>query len=197
LVQLAANTLERNSGIRFTPEVYAALRRFFGERLRSALITEGFATRHVDAVLTLTDSPVAARARAKAIALVPDETCKVFKRIANILDQSREVGIKYPLFGLDERLFEAQVERDLWREWSARRHRIGVALDAGEYEVAFRELAELGPSVSAFLAEREKGGVMVLDRSREDVSGNRLALLENIRDPYAQIVDFRLLGGAS
>lgn len=166
---------------------------YFQTRLRALLIDEeGLAVQDVHAVVSQDAvrnvQLKELRARAREVGKVPEEARAVFKRIANILDDAETKG-HHPPAEVDEAAFVADTERNLWKKYTE----LDFAAVAGsdDYAGSFAKLRELGPTVAAFF---DKGGVMVMDPDPR-LRDNRLALLHKIREPYAQIVDFRLLGG--
>jgi glycyl-tRNA synthetase beta chain len=171
------------------------LREFLRTRLRGLLIDDGLAAQDIDVVLGVqADDACDARLRARAVAVVPAAAREVFKRIANILDDARA---KQHLISGDVRpaLFVAPggAEARLWNAFGDRQDRLRGALERRQYRDSFAVLAELGPDVAAFF---DRGGVMVMDPDPV-LRDNRLSLLQRIYEPFAQIADFRLLGGAA
>jgi glycyl-tRNA synthetase beta chain len=171
------------------------LREFFRTRLRGMLIDDGLAAQDVDVVLGVNaDDPCDARLRARAVAVVPEVAREVFKRIANILDDAR--AKQYLISGEvkpDRFVASDGAEARLWNAFTARQARLSRALHDREYRDGFAILAELGPDVAAFF---DRGGVMVMDPDPV-LRENRLSLLSRIYEPFAQIADFRQLGGAA
>ncbi|HSN24971.1 MAG TPA: DALR anticodon-binding domain-containing protein, partial [Kofleriaceae bacterium] len=137
-------------------------------------------------------NPQDARARARALAVVPADVRAAFKRIGNILDDARAKG-----FGTQPQpepgVFTADVERNLWNAFAQREKAMLQAVGEKRYKDSFEVLAALGPQLAAFF---DKGGVMVMD-PKPELRENRLALLHAIYDPFVKIGDFRKLGGAS
>jgi glycyl-tRNA synthetase beta chain len=171
------------------------LREFFRTRLRGLLVDEGLAAQDIDVVLGANaDDPCDARLRARAVAVVPPAAREVFKRIANILDDAR--AKQHAISGdVRPQLFVAPggAEARLWSAFGDRQDRLRGALERRQYRDSFAVLAELGPDVAAFF---DRGGVMVMDPDPV-LRDNRLSLLQRIHEPFAQIADFRLLGGAA
>lgn len=171
------------------------LREFFRTRLRGLLVDDGLAAQDVDVVLGVAaDDPCDARLRARAVAVVPPAAREVFKRIGNILDDAR--GKQLAISGeVKPGKFVAPdgAEARLWKAFSDRHGRLDQALSGHEYRDSFAILAELGPDVAAFF---DRGGVMVMDPDPV-LRENRLSLLSRIYEPFAQIADFRQLGGAA
>jgi len=176
------------------PEATAQLDEFLRARLRGILIDEeGLDAQAVDVALAVgASNPGDARARARALAVVPQDVRAAFKRIGNILDDARAKG-----FGTQPQprpeLFGADVEKNLWSAFAAKEKAMLHAVGEKRYRDSFAVLAELGPQLAAFF---DKGGVMVMD-PKPELRENRLALLHAIYDPFMKIGDFRKLGGAS
>lgn len=172
----------------------AALHTFFQARLRALLIDEGVAAQDANAIVgvqSVVGVPIARlRERANEVGHVPEPARQVFKRIANILDEAVAKGLALPS-AVDASLFVAEAERNLWAKVGELE--ISSVAESHDYARSFSKLRDLGPTVAAFF---DKGGVMVMDPDPK-LRDNRLALLRQIREPYQQIVDFRLLGGAS
>lgn len=178
----------------FARDGATALHTFFQARLRALLIDEGVAAQDANAIVgvqSVVRVPIARlRERAKEVGHVPEPARQVFKRIANILDEAVAKGLALPS-AVDDSLFVAEVERNLWAKVGELA--IAEVAESHDYAQSFSKLRELGSTVAAFF---DKGGVMVMDPDAK-LRDNRLALLRQIREPYQQIVDFRLLGGAS
>jgi glycyl-tRNA synthetase beta chain len=177
------------------------LAEFFRGRLRGILIDEGLAALDVDAALGVPDRWTAVRdaqARARALAVLPAAAREVFKRIANILDDADAKGVDRS-GAVDEALLGHASERALWDAYRSRHDAIADAFARLDYRRLFELLVELQPVVAAFF---DKGGVMVMDPDPQ-LRRNRLVLLAQIRDEFAQIADFRAVapagaeGGAS
>jgi glycyl-tRNA synthetase beta chain len=191
LVTASAKTY--GDAVKLGAEAREQLREFFRARLRGLLVEEeGLDAQAVDVALGAdASSPADVRARARDLAIVPAEVRAVFKRIANILDDAKAKG-----FGTQAEAqpakFTAPVEHELWTAFRAKQNRVHDPIAKKQYRDAFAVLAELGPQLAAFF---DKGGVMVMDPNAE-LRENRLALLQAIYSPFAEIGDFRKLGGA-
>ena len=182
------------AAVTLKPDARAQLDEFFRARLRGILVDEeGLDAQAVDVALAVgAANPQDARARARALAVVPADVRAAFKRIGNILDDARGKGFgKQPQ--PDPNAFTADVERNLWSAFAAREQAMLQAVGDKRYKDSFEVLAALGPQLAAFF---DKGGVMVMD-PKPELRENRLALLHAIYDPFVKIGDFRKLGGAS
>ena len=193
-LQLAAEQYGERARGGYAREGSHALITFFQARLRALLIEEGIAAQDANAIVGhgSVDAvpPARLRERAREVARVPEAARQVFKRIANILDDAEAKGLVVA-GAVDPAAFVADAEKNLW----SKVEELGIAgvADSDNYAESFGKLRELGPTVAAFF---DKGGVMVMDPDPR-LRDNRLALLSRIRQPYQQIVDFRLLGGAA
>jgi glycyl-tRNA synthetase beta chain len=168
---------------------------FFLQRLRGILIDQGIAATDADAALAQRfDDPVDVLARARALARVPAAARKVFKRVANILDDAKQKEIA-PAASIDPALFatDRTVEQDLHAAIATARERERQPRLDRDYPAVFDSLVQLQPTVDAFF---DKGGVMVMDPDPK-LRANRLALLEWLIAPYLAIADFRLAVAAS
>ena len=166
------------------------VREFFLQRLRGILIDQDIPSADADAALAQSfEDPVDAVARAKALARVPSAARKVFKRVANILDDAKAKSIQ-PAAKIDPSLFanDRTVEQDLHAAVTAAQAREITARRTKDYPAVFDSLIQLQPVVDAFF---DKGGVMVMDPDAA-LRANRLALLHWLITPYLQIADFRL-----
>lgn len=175
-------------GVNLRSEV--PVREFFLQRLRGILIDQDIPAADADAALAQSfEDPVDAVARAKALARVPAAARKVFKRVANILDDAKAKAIQ-PAARIDPSLFlsDRTVEQDLHAAVTAAQAREVEARRKRDYPAVFDSLVQLQPVVDAFF---DKGGVMVMDPD-EALRANRLALLHWLISPYLQIADFRL-----
>ncbi len=171
------------------------VREFFLQRLRGILIDQDIPAADADAALAQSfEDPVDTVARAKALARVPAAARRVFKRVANILDDAKAKEIQ-PAAKIDPSLFatDKTVEQDLHAAVTAAQAREVSARGKRDYPAVFDSLVQLQPVVDAFF---DKGGVMVMDPD-EKLRANRLALLHWLITPYLQIADFRLAVAAA
>jgi glycyl-tRNA synthetase beta chain len=171
---------------------------FLAARLRGLLLDQGLPAQDVDAVLAKQAfDPSDVQARARAVGAVPRAAREVFKRIANILDDATAKRIEFggAAAAVDDKLFAGRdgAEAKLWGAFDAQRPRLSVARATKQYRECFEILAGLGAYVAAFF---DRGGVMVMDPDPV-LRKNRLDLLSSIYNEFADIVDFRLLGGAA
>ncbi len=173
-----------------------SVEKFFRDRLRGIFVDQGIPIQDAEAALAQSfHDPVDARARALAIARIPKEAREVFKRVANILDDARkkhrlEIGdrVEPALF-----LADNTVEQKLHGAMAEAREREAEPRRRRDYAAVFDSLVQLQPTVAQFF---DRGGVMVMDPDPK-LRDNRLALLQQLIQPYLAIADFRLLGAAS
>jgi glycyl-tRNA synthetase beta chain len=107
------------------------------------------------------------------------------RRIANILKKSATAA---PV-AVDAALLCAPAEQALHSALRQRRDVVGAALERGDYDRAFAELAQLRPEVDAFF-----DGVLVNDPDTR-LRDNRLALLGELRALFTRIADLSRLPG--
>ncbi|MCE9580631.1 MAG: glycine--tRNA ligase subunit beta [Deltaproteobacteria bacterium] len=190
LIEVAAQ--QYSGALEVTDTDCGELTEFFRGRLRGILADEGIPALDADAALGADfQYPFDARARARALAVVPAGAREVFKRIANILDDAAGKGLTVA-GTVDAGKFVADVERNLWAAFAPVAPRILAARRRYAYDEVFALLVELQPLVAAFF---DKGGVMVMDPDPA-LRDNRLALLHEIRQPFADVADFRAISAA-
>lgn len=176
------------------PETARDLEGFLLDRIRYVLVARGYAADEVEAVLgarepDALDDPHEAWVRLRALHKVrgeaPDDFASLaiaFKRATNILDQARQAAPPE----VDPGLIEADAERAL--------HGAVTALSSqnGGYESRLRALATLREPVDRFF-DPERGVFVMTDDAA--LRGNRLALLEQMRQLFYRIADISKLGG--
>ena len=163
---------------------------FLKERLRFFL---GEAMKHsydvVAAVLAAGAEDVQdALARAGALTAVRAESeftavSAAFKRMGNILEQARAQGLSVPQ-SVNESLLLEPEETALWERAGAVAEEVEAMRGRREYGEALRLTATLRPEVDAFF-----DAVMVMV-PEEEVRGNRLALLQGVREGLGRIAEF-------
>ncbi len=117
-----------------------------------------------------------ARAEKEFIALA-----QPFKRAVNITKAiDSPPAVKPELFTLD-------AEKELYAKFSKVNSEACAAIDANDYELAFRRLSELNEPIDNFFA-----GVMVMDKN-EDLKNNRIALLCAIKGLFLKLADISQL----
>jgi len=169
------------------------LEEYFRQRLQGILVDGGVPVQDASAALAQGFAdPIDARARAQAISKISKEAREVFKRVANILDDARAKNIIVTTT-VDPSLFASDnpVEKNLHDGVVAAQVREAGARTSADYQAVFESLEQLRPVVAAFF---DKGGVMVMDPDPK-LRDNRLGLLSFMISPYAEIADFRKLGG--
>ncbi len=156
---------------------------FIRLRLVNMLTGRGFPADVVEAVLAARfDEPVDAVARVQALAELKaaadfEPLAIAFKRVGNIIKDGVEAEVK-------EELFEAECENALLQAVSEARQTVNVQVAAGDYVAALQTVAGLRQPVDAFF-----DGVMVM-AEEEQVRTNRLALLTQVAELFADIADF-------
>ncbi|MBW2476212.1 MAG: glycine--tRNA ligase subunit beta, partial [Deltaproteobacteria bacterium] len=85
---------------------------------------------------------------------------------------------------IQEELFEAECERVLANAVSAARQKVAGQVGSGDYQAALQTIAQLRGPVDEFFE-----GVMVMVED-ERVKANRLALLTQTAELFADIADF-------
>ena len=107
------------------------------------------------------------------------------KRIANILKkQGADKGLTKGSVTINERLFEATAEKQLFQQLVGLQGKVDSLFVEGEYLQGLNELASLRPVVDQFFDEVM---VMVEDPA---VKANRLALLSRLLSCFRQVADF-------
>ena len=109
-----------------------------------------------------------------------------FKRIRKILEKA---NLPAEAQHVDEKLFEKDVERELYSSARKAAAKVNEYKRAGKYLDALEEIAGLRKVVDQFFEE-----VMVMAED-EGVRKNRLALLSEILREFTTIADFSELGG--
>jgi glycyl-tRNA synthetase beta chain len=164
-------------------EVQADVVEFIRLRLANMLTSRDFATDVVDAVLSARfDEPGDAVARVEALAALKtaadfEPLAVAFKRVGNII----KGGVDNPV---QADLFEADCERALAAAIESTRQGVADQVGKGDYGAALQMIAALREPVDAFF-----DGVMVMAED-ERVKANRLALLTQVADLFADIADF-------
>jgi glycyl-tRNA synthetase beta chain len=107
------------------------------------------------------------------------------KRIANILKkQGIDNDDSNDSIAIDETLFEAAVEKQLFQQLVGLQHKVDTLFAEGEYLQGLNELASLRPVVDQFFDDVM---VMVDDPA---IKANRLALLGRLLNCFRQVADF-------
>ena len=164
------------------------------ERLRAQYLeagTAGVTAEILDAVFaTQPRSPLDAAARVTALVgflglPAAASLAAANRRIANILKKSGAAAS----VAVDAALLHAPAEQALHSALRQRRDVVSAALERGDYDRAFAELAQLRPEVDAFF-----DGVLVNDPEAR-LRDNRLALLGELRALFTRIADLSRLPG--
>ncbi len=109
-------------------------------------------------------------------------------RVINIISQAQEKKIDYSFF--DEKLFEKDEEKILFKQYKEIKDKFKFYLDKSEYENAFKQILLMEKNIHNFF---DNVMVMVDD---EKVRSARLNLLNNIGQMFLQIADFRRVQGS-
>lgn len=162
---------------------------FFSGRMTHLLVDAGFSKDVVAAVTAVTVDQVPdvwnRVAALEALKAEPDfdPLAIAFKRVVNIIKKSETARGAT----LNETLFEAPCEGELYAEFKKIRDKVTDNLKSGRFEEALRRIAALRGAVDAFF-----DGVLVMAED-EPIRNNRLALLREISDLFAMVADFSKL----
>lgn len=169
-------------------EIRSDILEFLKERLKNQLLSQGLSFDAIDAVLSAPWFDIVdAVKRVKALeGFKSHPECGslviAFKRVSNIL-KGLEPGGRLP----DAGLFQEVQEKELYDASSGIAPVIENYWKQGEYEKIFEALASIKDKIDAFF---DKVMVMVED---ESIKGNRLVLLNSVRDLYFRIADLSKL----
>lgn len=164
-------------------EVQAEVVAFIRLRLANMLTARDFTADVVDAVLAARfDEPGDAMTRVEALTALKgaadfEPLAIAFKRVVNII----KGGVEDPV---QAELFEADCERALASAIATARQTVDDQVDGGDYRAALQTIARLREPVDAFF-----DGVMVMAED-DKVKANRLALLTQVANLFADIADF-------
>ncbi len=167
-------------------DVKSDVMEFFKARFENQLISQGHPYDVVDAVVTAGFSDLTETLK-KIVAM---ETFRshvdfqplavAFKRVSNILKDFQGGAVQ-------ESLFQAGEERELYRVFLGVRAKALTYLDGRHYESALVEMASLRAPVDSFF-----DAVMIMAKE-EDIKYNRLSLLEEISSLFRRVADFSKL----
>jgi glycyl-tRNA synthetase beta chain len=163
-------------------EVLGEVTEFLTDRVRSYLMSQGYAYDRVDAVLAGGARDVlAVSERAKAITEFmespgADDLLTGFTRAANLAQPDLGPDADASLMG--------DAEKALLRAVETAEQQSGVALDAGDYPAALQTLAALRDPVDRFFLD-----VLVMDED-DKLRDNRLRLLNKLVAVFAPLGDF-------
>ena len=166
---------------------------FLLERARFVLREKsGYAYDEVNAVLRAgSDDLVDVEKRLKALKAIRksknfEPLAVSFKRIRRILEKA---NLGSDVRAVDEKLFEKDVERELYAAVRKAAGKVSEDKRAGKYQDALEEIAGLRKVVDQFFVD-----VMVMAED-EAVRNNRLALLAELLREFTTIADFSELAG--
>jgi glycyl-tRNA synthetase beta chain len=112
------------------------------------------------------------------------------KRISNILRQAEEKGIQVPA-SVDAGLLNEETEKVLAAQIVAMEVEVLPLFEDRDYEAALSKLAGLRETVDAFF------DVVMVMTDDEAVRGNRLALLNSLRNLFLRVADLSRLQGST
>ncbi len=159
---------------------------FFSSRLTGLLVEAGCSRDVVSAVTAVSVERIPDvwdRVRAlEKLKTEPDfdPLAIAFKRVVNIIKKA-ETDIPE---SVNEALFEAPCEGNLYQEYQAVGRQVEGSLTNGQFEAALRQIASLREAVDAFF-----DGVMVMAEDAA-IRANRLALLGRISALFSLFADF-------
>ncbi|OXS99562.1 glycine--tRNA ligase subunit beta [Notoacmeibacter marinus] len=110
------------------------------------------------------------------------------KRATNILAKEEQQGLSFDQ-PVDPSLFEQDGERALFEALEAQENAAAEATEAEDYERALAALSKLRGPIDAFF------DAVMVNAEIASVRGNRLALLNRIRNATGQVADFSKIGG--
>ncbi|WP_114390149.1 glycine--tRNA ligase subunit beta [Notoacmeibacter marinus] len=110
------------------------------------------------------------------------------KRATNILAKEEQQGLSFDQ-PVDPSLFEQDEERALFEALEEQEKAAAEAIEAEDYERALAALSKLRQPIDAFF------DAVMVNAEIASVRGNRLALLNRIRNATAQVADFSKIAG--
>jgi glycyl-tRNA synthetase beta chain len=177
-------------------EVIEDLMDFIADRLKVALKEQG--TRHdlITAVFALGDEDDLTRllARVEALKKLIDSTDGAnllagYKRAANILRiEEKKDGVAHSAEP-DAGWLKQDEEKTLWQTLTAVRRQVLATIGNEDFGAAMRALAELRAPVDAFFDK------VTVNAEEKELRGNRLRLLNSIRDTFNLVADFSKIEG--
>ncbi len=166
--------------------VFDRVRSFFRERYKNRVLTAGYDSDLVEAILSanfdkIDELPMRIEQLRRfmtefnefeAIALT-------FKRVSNILKNQPVV------YTVDQDMFEDHCETALWEAYQGLKDEINILTGNGKYFEAMGRIAELRKPVDAFF-----DGVEILTKESTMLRNNRLAILHNLGRLFLSLADF-------
>jgi glycyl-tRNA synthetase beta chain len=188
LGELISRSLEiLNKDIQFDKDkVHAAIHNFFRERYKNRMLTVGYDTDLVEAVLSagfdrIDELPSRAEQLKRFIRESGDfnALALTFKRVSNILKNQEMI------LNVDEKAFKDPTESALWTAYKGVKDRVSQLMSEKKYFDAFNIIAGLKKPVDDFF-----DGVEVLTKENDALRNNRVAILQNIAGLFLGLADF-------
>jgi len=185
LISRSLDLLSRD--IRFdTEKVNLSILNFFRERYKNRMMTAGYDTDLVEAIVS------AGFDRISELALRMDQLrsfikesgdfnslALTFKRVSNILKNQEMV------LNVDEKIFKDPTESALWTACKGVKDQVKALMSEKRYFEALNIIAGLKKPVDDFF-----DGVEVLTKESDDLRNNRVAILQNIAGLFLGLADF-------
>lgn len=184
LISSALDLLEKD--VRFDKDkVHAGILNFFRERYKNRMLTAGYDTDLIEAIVS------AGFDRISELALRMDQLRRfiresgdfnalalTFKRVSNILKNQDMI------LSVDEKIFQDPTEADLWSAYKGIKDNVRGLMERSEYFEALNIIAGLKKPVDAYF-----DGVEVLTKD-DSLRNNRVAILQNIAGLFLGLADF-------
>lgn len=188
LRELISRSLEiLNKDIQFErDEVQAGILSFFRERYKNRMLTSGYDTDLVEAVLSagfdrIDELPSRMDQLERFIKESGDfnALALTFKRVSNILKNQEKI------LDVDEKIFKDATETDLWQAYRGIKDNVKGLMAGKKYYEALNVIAGLKKPVDAYF-----DGVEVLTKESDKLRNNRVAILQNIAGLFLGLADF-------
>jgi glycyl-tRNA synthetase beta chain len=167
-------------------EVHASILNFFRERYKNRMLTAGYDTDLVEAIVSagfdrISELPARMDQLKRFIKESGDfnALALTFKRVSNILKNQEK------MLSVDEAFLKDQSEATLWAAYKGVKDDAKGLMAEGKYFEALNIIAGLKKPVDEFF-----DGVEVLTRESEELRNNRVAILQNIAGLFLGLADF-------
>jgi glycyl-tRNA synthetase beta chain len=167
-------------------EVHASILNFFRERYKNRMLTAGYDTGLVEAIVSagfdrISELPARMDQLKRFIQESGDfnALALTFKRVSNILKNQEK------MLSVDEALLKDPSEATLWAAYKGVKDDAKGRMAEGKYFEALNIISGLKKSVDDFF-----DGVEVLTRESEELRNNRVAILQNIAGLFLGLADF-------
>ncbi len=167
-------------------KVQAAIYNFFRERYKNRMLTSGYDTDLVEAVLSagfdrIDELPSRMDQLKRFIKESGDfnALALTFKRVSNILKNQEMV------LDVDEKIFKDATESALWNAYKGVKDNVKGLMAERRYFEALNIIAGLKKPVDAYF-----DGVEVLTKESDSMRNNRVAILQNIAGLFLGLADF-------